>query len=98
MKKYFGVVALIMVFLVVFIPFASSNPDGLERVAETFGVSEHEPLWNGLMVDYSIGAVGNGYVSTLLAGVFGVFMVLLAGFLLGTAIAPKKTSAVSDTQ
>ena len=98
MKKYFGVIALIMVFLVVFIPFASSNPDGLERVVETFGAAEHESLWNGLMLDYSIGAVGNSYVSTLLAGVFGVFMVLLAGFLLGTAMSPKKTPAVSNTQ
>jgi ABC-type Fe3+ transport system permease subunit len=98
MKKYFGVLALIMVFLVVFIPFASSNPDGLEKVAETFGVQEHEPLWNGLMLDYSIGAVWNSYVSTLLAGVFGVVMVLLAGFVLGTAIETKKTPPISDTQ
>jgi hypothetical protein len=98
MKKYFGAIALIMVFLAVFIPFASSNPDGLEKVVETFGGTEHEPLWNGLMVDYSVEAVGNSFVSTLLAGAFGVFMVLLAGFLLGTAIAPKKTRAVSDTQ
>lgn len=95
MKKYLGIIALIIVFLVVFIPFASSNPDGLEKVVETFGVEEHEPLWNGLMVDYSIGAIGNPYVSTLLAGVFGTFMVLLATFLLGRAIAPK-SRAISD--
>ena len=89
MKKHFAAVALIMAFLAIFIPFASSNPDGLERVVETFGVAEHQPFWNGLMSDYAVSAIGNPYVSTLLAGVFGTFMVLLAAFLLGKAIAPK---------
>lgn len=97
MKKYVGIIVLIMVFLAVFIPFASSNPDGLEQVVETFGVEEHKPLWNGLMVDYSIEAIENSYVSTLLAGVFGTFMVLLATFLLGTVMAPKNR-AVSGKQ
>jgi ABC-type sulfate transport system permease component len=97
LKKYLGMIALIMVFLVIFVPFASSNPDGLEKVAATFGVEEHQPLWNGLMADYSIGAIGNSYLSTVLAGVFGTFMVLLATFLLGRAIAPKRR-AVSDKQ
>jgi hypothetical protein len=97
MKKHVGTVALIVVFLAVFIPFASSSPDGLERVVETFGVEEHAPFWNGLMSDYAIEAIGNPYVSTLLAGVFGTFIVLLAGFLLGKAMAPKNLE-VSDKQ
>jgi cobalt/nickel transport protein len=89
MKKHLVVIALIVVFLAVFIPLASSNPDGLERVAENFGVEEHAPFWNGLMSDYAIAAIGNPYVSTLLAGVLGTFMVLIAAFLLGKAITPK---------
>ena len=89
MKKHLGILALIVAFLAIFIPFASSNPDGLERVVETFGVTEHQPFWNGLMSDYAVSAIGNPYVSTLLAGVFGTFMVLLTAFLLGKAIAPK---------
>ena len=89
MEKYLGIVALIIVFLVVFIPFASSNPDGLEKVAVSFGADEHWHLWNGLMADYSIAAISNSYLSTVLAGVFGTFMVLLAAFLLGRAMAPK---------
>jgi ABC-type sulfate transport system permease component len=89
MRKHLAIVGLIVVFLLVFVPFASSNPDGLEKVASTFGAEEHPSFWNGLMADYSIGAVGNSYVSTVLAGVFGVFMVLLVAFLLGKALAPK---------
>ena len=79
-----------MVFLVVFIPLASSSPDGLERVATTFGVAEQAPIWNGIMSDYAITAITNPYVSTLLAGIIGTLMVLIAGFLLGKAITPKK--------
>jgi hypothetical protein len=93
MKKHFAIIALIMVFLAIFVPFASSNPDGLEKVAVTFGVEGHQPLWSGLMADYSIETIGNSYLSTVLAGVFGTSMVLLATFLLGRAIAPKSRAA-----
>jgi len=95
MKKHLAVVVSIVVFLAVFIPLASSNPDGLERVAENFGVEEHAPFWNGLMSDYAIAAIGDPYVSTLLAGVLGTFMVLLAAFLLGKAITPKNREVLN---
>ena len=88
-NKHFAVIMAIVVFLAVFIPFASSSPDGLERVVETFGVEETEPFWNGVMSDYAIEAIENPYVSTLLAGVFGTFMVLLAGLLLGKVMTQK---------
>ncbi len=94
MKKHLAVIAAIMVFLAVFIPLASRNPDGLERVAETFGVEEHAPFWNGIMSDYAIEAIADPYVSTLLAGVFGTFMVLLAAFLFGKAMTPKNLEAL----
>ena len=90
MKKHLAAVAAIIAFLAVFIPLASSSPDGLERVATTFGVAEHAPIWNGIMSDYAITAITNPYVSTLLAGIIGTLMVLIAGFLLGKAITPKK--------
>jgi hypothetical protein len=97
MNKQFAVVAAILVFLAVFIPLASSSPDGLERVVENFGVAEQAPVWNGVMSDYAIAAIGNPYVSTLLAGVFGTLMVLIAGFVLGKAIAPKNNKVPEQT-
>jgi len=90
MNKHLAVVGAIMIFLAVFIPLASSSPDGLERVVENFGVEEGAAIWNGVMSDYTITAIADPYVSTLLAGVFGTLMVLLAGFLLGKVITPKK--------
>lgn len=98
MKKYLAVIALIMVFLAVLLPFASSSPDGLEKVAQTLGVEEHEPVWKGLMFDYSVEGVANSYVSAFLAGAFGTLMVLFATFMLGTLMAPKKKRVVSDNQ
>jgi cobalt/nickel transport protein len=93
MNRRFAVIAAILVFLAVFIPFASSSPDGLERVVENFGVAEHEPFWNGVMSDYAVAAIENPYVSTLLAGVSGTLIVLIAGFLLGKTITPKNSKA-----
>jgi hypothetical protein len=89
MNKHLAVVAAIVVFLAVFIPLASSSPDGLERVVENLGVEEHAPTWNGIMSDYAIASIENPYVSTLLAGIFGTLMVLIAGLLLGKSLSPK---------
>ncbi len=98
MKKYLAAIAVFTIFLAVFIPLASSDPDGLEKVAETMGVEEHEPVWGGLMSDYSVAIVENPYLSTLLAGVFGTLMVLFSALILGKAVRQKKPDAFSDKQ
>jgi ABC-type Fe3+ transport system permease subunit len=103
MKKYLAATAMIVVFLAVFIPFASSSPDGLQRVAMSLGVGEPEPTWRGLMADYSVSALGDGYVSTLAAGVLGTLMVLGISLVLGAAISrrnqpAKETVVVSSSK
>jgi hypothetical protein len=77
-------------FLSRFLPFASKNPDGLEEVAESLAVEVHEPLWRGLMFDYSVEVFANTYVSTPLAGVFGTVLVLVHSLILGYAITRMK--------
>ena len=86
MKRYLKTLVLTLVCLAVLIPFASNAPDGLERVAETFGIEEHTPTWTGLMPDYTLPTIDDSYISTLLAGTFGVFLVLGVAFMLGMAI------------
>jgi len=94
MKKNVAMVALIIGALAVLLPFASSNPDGLENLISTSGAQpQHEPFWNGLMSDYNVEAVGNSYLSAFLPGLFGTVMVLLATFILASSIAPKKKNA-----
>jgi ABC-type Fe3+ transport system permease subunit len=96
MKKEVAAIGLIAVFLVAFVPFASSDPDGLEKVMLTYGAHERQSPWSGLMADYSIEAVDNSCISTVMAGVFGTFTVLLAAFLLGRTIEPKKTDSAEN--
>lgn len=89
MKKTYAVATmLLVVFLAVFIPFTSSSPDGLETVASSLGI-EAQPFWQGLMSDYSVGALGKGYASTMLAGVLGIVFVLSATVALGKAITKR---------
>ncbi len=86
MKGYLKALVLTLVCLAVLIRFASSFPDGLEKVAETFGIEEYTPVWTGLMPDYALPTINDPYVSTLLASTFGVFLVLGVTFMLGMAI------------
>jgi len=87
-RKQIIVVALIVVAFAVLLPLASKNPDGLQKLVADSG-AKIEQAWNGLMSGYSIASIGDGYVSTFLAGLFGIVAVLVATFLLGKAIAPK---------
>lgn len=83
MKGYVKALILVLVCLAALIPVASSNPDGLEKVAETLGVEESESSTAGLLSDYSVPVVENEYGSTLIAGIVGVFLVLGAALVLG---------------
>jgi cobalt/nickel transport protein len=91
MNTHVKTLFLILVCLAVLIPFASSNPDGLEKVAETLGVEETETSSISLMPDYSVPMVENDYSSTLVAGVIGVFLVLGVALTLGKLIAKPVT-------
>ncbi len=88
MKKALIALTLVLVGLAVLLPFASSSPDALEKVAETFGVQQAS-VWQGLMPDYTVAVLGNGYASTLVAGVFGVIVVLAATLVLGKVMFSK---------
>jgi len=89
-KGYFKALILILVCLAILIPFASEFPDGLEKVAETLGIEENEPLWRGLMPDYQLPIIEAPYISTLAAGIFGIFLVFCATFILGIAISKPR--------
>ena len=74
-----GIIAALVI--AVFIsPFASSFPDGLEKVAESFGFLEkaQNAISNKvfLIPDYTFGAVYNPLWQGACAGLFGVLIVL----------------------
>lgn len=65
-------------------PFASSAPDGLERIATQQQFVERpmaDVSWtHGLFTDYSVPGVGNERASTGLAGVLGTAAIFAVGF------------------
>lgn len=73
-------------------PFASSSPDGLERVAEDHGFMDtaREAPYS-VIADYVFPGVENEALATVIAGVIGVTIIylLLAG---GTYLAYRTTA------
>jgi cobalt/nickel transport protein len=74
-----------------FSPFASSHPDGLEKVAADKGFLEEGkgPSYE-IIPDYKLPGVENERVATILSGVIGVALVAGLGF--GIAFALKAFS------
>jgi cobalt/nickel transport system permease protein len=75
---YFFCIVLLIIFFASFL--ASSNPDGLEFVAEQFGFISKEVGRTSLMTNYHIPFLGNTPLSTLLSGIAGI-LICLALFL-----------------
>lgn len=86
------IAGLMVTLLAVFIsPLASSNPDGLERVAEDLGFLDRgldAPFQ--ILPDYSIPFLGETGLSTILAGVVGAVIVFGVLFLIGRNLRKSK--------
>jgi cobalt/nickel transport system permease protein len=81
------VISLIVVLLS---PFASANPDGLERVAEDLGflnTAQSAPF--EVLPDYTVPFLGETSLSTIIAGVIGVIVLLAIVFIAGRALQKK---------
>lgn len=86
MKGYVRIVILILIGLAILTPFASTFPDGLEKVSEHMEIEEPEPVWTGLMPDYALPGIENPYIATLLSGFIGVFLVLATSWVMGRVV------------
>ena len=68
-------------------PFASSSPDGLEKVAETKGFSEKGEEWTSWKYapfsDYSIPWIKNEKVSTAFSGLIGTLAIFFIAIGIG---------------
>lgn len=82
-----GVIALIVVFLS---PFASADPDGLERVATDIGfLDSGQSAPYQIISDYTVPFLGQTAFSTIVAGVIGVIVVGLIIVLIGRGMKAK---------
>ncbi len=92
-KKFIFVGVLISMFLAGGVSYyASSNPDGLEKVAGDIGflesAKEHTNA-DGPLADYSVKGVENSRLAGGLAGLIGVGATALVGGLVFTLLARK---------
>ena len=93
---FITVALLVSVFLAVVIsPFASSSPDGLEKVADDKGFLEQaeqqEPAWQYPPIpDYAVGGIKHESFATALAGLIGTLLTFAAGLGLAKLIAGKR--------
>ncbi len=83
-----------LLLAVVVSPFASTAPDGLERVAHDQGFlaqSQGRPVWRGApAADYALPGVRSGGLSTALAGLAGTMIVFGLALGLGRTLARRK--------
>jgi len=87
-----GICLLLALFLS---PFASSSPDGLEKVAETKGFAEKAEglsFWKyAPLPDYAIPWIKNEKVSTALSGLIGTLAIFLIVLGIGRLIKKSPT-------
>ncbi len=70
-------------------PFASSSPDGLEKVAEDKGFSDaarDHAFAEGPLADYGVKGIGDERISTGMAGVIGTLITFGVGLGLFAAV------------
>ena len=82
---------IISAIVVLLSPFASANPDGLERVAEDLNflsISENAPYQ--ILPDYTIPFLGETGLSTIVAGIVGAAIVAGIAVLIGRTLRTKK--------
>lgn len=81
---------LIAIAVVLLSPFASTDPDGLERVATDMGfINAGQSAPYQLIPDYAIPFLGNTNLSTIAAGIVGVLVVGLVVLLIGRGMKAK---------
>ena len=95
MKKLILIVAALIVAFAVLLPFTSKTPDGLQTLTENSASQQQQPIWKGLMTEYSV-VLADPYISALVAGLLGVGIVLTTGFVLGTTLAQKKGGSAGE--
>lgn len=91
--RWWWAVGLVIAAAVVIIlaPLASSDPDGLERVAEDAGfIGMAQNFFSGLLGDYAIPGIDNPTLSTIVSGLLGVAIVVALVYVLGRVVARRR--------
>jgi len=83
--------AIAALVVIVLAPLASSDPDGLERVAEDRGFLDRaQDAVYEILPDYSIPGIEDPFLTTVLAGLIGVVVLFGLMVLLGRLLARRR--------
>lgn len=96
MKGIYKVLLLALIVAAFLSPFASSSPDGLERVAEDLGFldkGEGDPVIKSPIPDYVFPGIENEAVATAAAGVAGTLATFAVMYGLAKSIGKKSAGA-----
>lgn len=98
--KYWWVIGLLLALgVAVLSPLASSDPDGLERVAEDTGFLDRaEDAPYEVVPDYAFPGIENPAVSTIMAGLIGTLLLFGLGYGLAWLLRRRSERATGDTQ
>ncbi len=80
-------------------PFASSSPDGLNKVAEDHGFidqAKDHALTDSPVAGYAVRGVEDDKVSKALSGLIGVLVTFGAGLLLSKALRARRSRALNS--
>jgi cobalt/nickel transport protein len=91
-RKLLVIFAIVTGVLAAFVSqFASTSPDGLERVAAKLGFAGRgNTVIYAPAPDYSTPGVANGWLSGAVAGVVGAGLVFLCAYLAGRALSAER--------
>lgn len=89
-RGWIAVGSIIALLVVLISPFASGDPDGLERVAMDMGfIDAGQSAPYEIIPDYTVPFLGETALSTILAGVVGIIVVGLVMVLIGRGMKAK---------
>ena len=81
-----------MLLAVVGVLFASTHPDGLEKLTQTLGIaSRAKPLLASPLADYQAGFVQTAWLRKAAGGLTGIISIYAACALLGRAIGRQRS-------
>jgi len=84
---------LVALFVVSLSPLASTDPDGLNRVAEDLGFIQTAQSSNGPFAGYAVSLFESGSVSKIVAGLIGVIVVVAVIILISRGLKVNSTSS-----
>jgi cobalt/nickel transport system permease protein len=90
--------ALASLLVVLLSPFASANPDGLERAAEDLGfINQGQDAPYEIIPDYTVPFLGETPLSTIIAGILGAMVVAAVAYLIARGLRSRDAGSGSQS-